>query len=379
MDKRTDAKIHAQNAPENTFKLRFREIASGYSLNYEVCRKGLDRRRGTLSLTIKGTAGAISNDSKIIMQAKKKLNDLERQFKAEKNLTFMDEDDKNDIVQEASFMFLFKEYYTAKYKKKNTKKNFSNALSHLIKFNAGKPNILIKDITKPFCFKFKNYLDRQDLLNSSKNSYLQKFKEFVGFLVENNHIVENPIPRKFSFKNNITDRQYLEEEEFISLAKTPPPNNSFVVCKAFIFGCLSGFRWEDLKDLEFSDIHGDEIKIKQGKTEEFVEFTLPPQAIKIVVEMKKYGNSHIFEGIGSNSTGNIKIKQWVRNAGIEKVITWHVARHTFACLLLLKGVDIYHVSKLLGHTSIKSTMKYLHVLKKHKTMATEALAGIGLD
>ena len=76
---------------------------------------------------------------------------------------------------------------------KEYKKNFSSTLSHLIKFNADKPDILIKDITKQFCFKFKNYLDRQDLLNSSKNSYLQKFKEVIGFLIENKHINENPI------------------------------------------------------------------------------------------------------------------------------------------------------------------------------------------
>ena len=377
MDKRTLAKIRAQNAAENAFKLRARGTTSGYTLSYEICRKGLPRRRGSLALTIKGTAGAVSLDNKVILQAKKKLQKLENQFKDQQSLAFMDEDDKVNTVQEASFIVIFKEYYTNKYKKKNTIKNFSSTLSQLLKFNKDKPDILIKNITKPFCFNFKNYLDRQQLLNSSKNSYLQKFKEVVGFLVENKHIKENPIPKRFAFKSNKSDRQYLEEKELISLMKTPHPENSHIVCQTFLFGCFSGLRWEDLRDLTFSDINIDEIKIKQGKTDEYVEFKLPPQAIDIVVEMRKYGNHKVFELLGSDSRGNIKIKKWVKNAGINKKVTWHVARHTFACLLLLKGVDIFHVGKLLGHTSLKSTMEYLHVLKEHKTKATEALTGIG--
>ena len=118
------------------------------------------------------------------------------------------------------------------------------------------------------------------------------------------------------------------------------------------------------------------MKILQGKTKEYVEFKLPTPAIEILNKLRVFSNESVFVDLGSNHRGNIKIKEWVKNAEIKKTITWHVARHTFACLLLLKGVDIYHVSKLLGHTDIKSTMKYLHVLKEHKTKATEALSDI---
>ena len=54
----------------------------------------------------------------------------------------------------------------------------------------------------------------------------------------------------------------------------------------------------------------------------------------------------------------------------------NVARHTFACLLILKEVDLYHISKLLGHTDIKNTMKYLHLIKEQKARATNVLSGI---
>ena len=222
----------------------------------------------------------------------------------------------------------------------------------------------------------KNYFEKLELKNSSKNSYLQKFIEVVSYLVENKFIKENPIPKKFTFKENVPDRQYLTPKELNKLASTPFPEYSFFVCNAFLFGCFSGFRWADLKKLKFADISNNEVKILQGKTKEYVEFKLPTPAIEILNKLRVFSNESVFVDLGSNHRGNIKIKEWVKNAEIKKTITWHVARHTFACLLLLKGVDIYHVSKLLGHTDIKSTMKYLHVLKEHKTKATEALSDI---
>jgi len=377
MDKRTQAKIRAQNVPINVFKLRTRQISFGYSLFYEVCRQNLPRKRGALHLIIKGSAGSYYEDVEIIQLARRKLDTLEKMYRSNESLSFMDANEKKKIVSECSFYTIFQEYYIRKYKKHSTQKNFITTLSHLKNFNNGK-ELLVKNITKEFSFNLKNYLDRLNLANSTKNSYLQKYKEVVAYLVENKHINDNPIPKRFSFKNNLVDRQYLEELELIKLMKTPHPQYSETVCQGFVFACFSGLRWEDLTVLKFDDIVIDLLKIKQGKTDEYVEFQLPPQAMNIVHSRRKYRSDLVFDNLGSNYRGNRKIKVWVKNAKISKTVTWHVARHTFACLLLLKGVDIFHLMKLLGHTDIKSTMKYLHVLKEHKAKATEALSGIGL-
>lgn len=379
MDKRTLAKIKAQNSGTNIFKLRHRKNKDGHTLFYEICRKNFPRKRGSLSLMISGTASEYQNDCKIIAHASRMITQLEAMYKHDLNLDFMTKNNVDEVQKESNFLSIFQKYYIDKYSKKTTQKNFDSTLYHLKKFNLNKPAILLSDLDKVFCYNFKNYLDRQKLMNSSKNSYLQKFKEFINYLLDSNLIKENPLPRRFSFKSNRPDREYLTEHDLVTLIKAPMPQYSYIVCKAFIFSCFTGLRWEDLKNLKFTDIKNKNLKIKQGKTDEYVEFVLPPQALDVVEEMKSINSEYIFDGIGSNYRGNKKIKEWSMNAELDKIVTWHIGRHTFACLLLLKGIDLYHVSKLLGHTEIKSTMKYLHVLKEHKTKATEALGDIKLD
>ena len=65
-------------------------------------------------------------------------------------------------------------------------------------------------------------------------------------------------------------------------------------------------------------------------------------------------------------TINSQVKQWAKNAGLEKKITFHVARHTFATTLLTMGADLYTTSKLLGHQNIKTTQVYAEIVNKKK-------------
>jgi site-specific recombinase XerD len=73
-----------------------------------------------------------------------------------------------------------------------------------------------------------------------------------------------------------------------------------------------------------------------------------------------------------------RLQKWVTRAGIEKNIGWHTARHTFAVLSLESGADIYTVSKLLGHTSIKTTQIYAKATDKMKREAVNALPEINI-
>ncbi|MCD4819114.1 MAG: site-specific integrase [Candidatus Cloacimonetes bacterium] len=373
MDVRIEKKIHSCNSISNAFKLRYRKFKDRYCLYADIQKDGI-RKKMSLKLFISGNPYDYDADKLIIQRAKLIISEYNQKYEIRKNIDFINEIDESVNFKKLNFITLFKKYYEDKYIKKTTKKPFQNTVKHLRDF-AGS-NIKIAQINKSFCFRFKNYLDKTNLKNSSKNSYLQKFKEVIAFLLENKIIKENPIPKKYSFKVNTPDREYLTEAELKKLISTPYPEYSFVVCNAFIFSCLTGLRWNDLFELKFSDIRAGILKIKQGKTNEFVEFELPERAKKIVNEMKQFQNDKIFQGIGSDYRGNKKIKIWVEKAKIAKNITWHIARHTFACLLILKKVDLYHISRLLGHTDIKHTTKYLHMLKEHKTKATEVLSTI---
>jgi site-specific recombinase XerD len=373
MDVRTANRIKNCNALDNAFKLKYRNSKDKYSLYTEIQRDGI-RKKQSLKLFVSGKSSDYENDLKVIRIAKLKVNEYNKKYEIRKNIEFIDEIDDQSYLKNANFITIFIKYYEDRYKNNNTKKPFQNTIRHIQQF--GGRNINISVINKSFCYKFRNYLDKTDLKNSSKNTYLQKFKEVIGYLIDNKIITENPIPKKYSFKSNIPDRQYLTEDELRKLISTPFPEYSEIVHNAFIFSCLTGLRWNDLKDLKFSDVKSGVLKIKQGKTQEFVEFKLPERAKRIVKHMITIHDEKVFDGIGTNHRGNIKLKIWVNNAGIDKKITWHSARHTFACLLILKQVDLYHISRLLGHLDIKHTTKYLHMLKEHKMKATEVLSTI---
>ena len=76
---------------------------------------------------------------------------------------------------------------------------------------------------------------------------------------------------------------------------------------------------------------------------------------------------------------NKQIKSWVKSAGIDKEITFHCFRHTFATLLLSKGVNIYVISKLLLHKNIKTTAVYAKVIDKDKRSSLMSVALVCLS
>ena len=99
------------------------------------------------------------------------------------------------------------------------------------------------------------------------------------------------------------------------------------------------------------------IIFRQKKTggQEYLDIT--PQAAELMGERGK-PNEPVFTDIHSPSCTNEAIKRWVLRAGIKKEITFHIARHTFAVMMLDLGTDIYTVSKLLGHRELNTTQIY---------------------
>ena len=87
-------------------------------------------------------------------------------------------------------------------------------------------------------------------------------------------------------------------------------------------------------------------------------------------------NDPVFTDIHSPSCTNEAIKRWVLRAGINKEITFHCARHTFAVMMLDLGTDIYTVSKLLGHRKLNTTQIYAKVLDKNKQAAVSNIPTI---
>ena len=87
-------------------------------------------------------------------------------------------------------------------------------------------------------------------------------------------------------------------------------------------------------------------------------------------------DDYVFPKLGTIQYARVSIAAWVRSAGINKHITFHCARHTFAVMMLDLGVDLYTVSKLLGHRSIETTQIYAKILDKNKKEAVERIPNI---
>ena len=170
-------------------------------------------------------------------------------------------------------------------------------------------------------------------------------------------------------------RMYLTIDELKLLANTECeyPN----IKKAFLFSCLTGLRRSDVLRLTWGDEQGDFTRIifKQKKTGGLEYLDISPQAAELLGKRGKQ-NDHPFGDIHSPSCTNEAIKRWVLRAGIQKEITFHCGRHTFAVMMLDLGTDIYTVSKLLGHRELSTTQIYAKVLDKNKQAAAAKIPDI---
>lgn len=91
---------------------------------------------------------------------------------------------------------------------------------------------------------------------------------------------------------------------------------------------------------------------------------------------RKEPTDKVFPKLPNSATVNIAIRKWTKAAGINKHITFHCARHTFAVVMLNNGTDIYTVSKLLGHRLIATTQVYAKIIDKTKQDAVANMPNI---
>ena len=292
---------------------------------------------------------------------------------------------------------LFFDYYRAMCEKRlgtESRGNWGNwrsCLKHLEKYESNQ-RITLSQITPKWVQGFKDYLENEatawgcdfrerikdhPLARNSKLSYFNKLKACLNQAYEDRLIANNPMRGIENFKPEDGKRMYLTIEELRKLVDTvcEYPN----IKRAFLFSCLTGLRRSDVIRLTWRDVQqqGDFTRIifKQKKTsgQEYLDIT--PQAAELMGE-KGLPDELIFTDIHSPSCTNEAIKRWVLRAGIDKEITFHCARHTFAVMMLDLGTDIYTVSKLLGHRELSTTQIYAKVLDKNKQAAVARIPDI---
>jgi len=145
----------------------------------------------------------------------------------------------------------------------------------------------------------------------------------------------------------------------------------------FIFSCLTGLRWSDIEKLKWSEVqHSDNlgyfIRFRQQKTNGAETLPIAEEARELLGEQKE-PKERVFTGLKYGNWNKTYLKDWLIDAGINKHITFHCARHTYATLQLTLGTDIYTVSKLLGHKNLSTTEIYAKVINEKKVEAANKI------
>ena len=169
-------------------------------------------------------------------------------------------------------------------------------------------------------------------------------------------------------------REYLTIDELNKLAATPCEYP--MLKKAAFFSALTGLRHSDIRKMTWKElsVEGDHYRINftQRKTGGVEYMPISEQAYLICGEPAE-PDRLVFEGLQDPSWINRPMKKWIEDAGIKKHITFHCFRHSFATNQLTEGTDIYTVSKMLGHTNVRTTQIYAKVVDSKKEEAAQAI------
>lgn len=261
--------------------------------------------------------------------------------------------------------------------------NWDSTLKHLVNYKG--QNIRFKDIDEAFCKGFLEYLNNaekssgQPLSSASKASYFSKFRASLKEAVKKKIIASNPADDVSIPKVKYEKREYLTIDEVRALYKTECRYE--VLKRAFLFSCLTGLRWSDVNNLKWGNVSNNDgdwqITFNQEKTEKLQYLDISEQARKLLGQSGSKDDK-VFVGLKYSSYMNVELAKWVMRAGITKDITFHCARHTFAVLQLSLGTEIYTLSKLLGHSEIKTTQIYSDIIDKKKKEAANKIPAINI-
>jgi len=196
------------------------------------------------------------------------------------------------------------------------------------------------------------------------SNYYSRFKWVIKAATTDKYFITNPTGEVAAQSNPSKKlEENLEVDDYISLLTTPCRNQQ--VKLAFLFSCYTGLRWVDVKAMEWKDISKSKLttRLIQKKTGRPVILTLHPIAQSILEQVRSLSQSigKVFDLPTANGANKI-LKQWVKDAGIEKYITWSCARLSFS-ILLKDHKDDPTIAYLLGHTTTKQVqMTY----KRHR-------------
>lgn len=248
----------------------------------------------------------------------------------------------------------------------------------------GKPDLRLSEVDREFCRGFvaflrtcKSHRGKETISETTARLLMSRVAAAMNKAVVEGLIPSNPfkaLESKEKPKITASRREFLTVEELKVLINTPCCCD--IVKKAFLFSCFTGLRYSDMKSLLWSEVHtaadGKTLYIehRQVKTKKTVTIPLSEEALRWMPRQKEGVDQVFHELTVSTKTVEDVLKDWMKDCGIDKHITYHCSRHTAATTLLTLGANLYVVSKLMGHSSIQMTEVYAKIVdqKKVETM-----------
>lgn len=217
------------------------------------------------------------------------------------------------------------------------------------------------DLTVHNIQSFDNWLHGKDYTQTTVHSYHKFNKIYINDAIRSGLLDKNPYDSVKIERGKSRTRKYLTPDELsrVEGADIPLPTID-KVRDLFLFQCYTGFAYAELAGFDFKDVirKGGKYVIydrRQKSDEEYYIVLLSP-AVRI---LEKYG---FVLPVISNQQYNMRLKIVADYAGLDKHLTSHMGRHTFAVMCLIKGAKIENVAKMMGHADISTTQMYAKVL-----------------
>ena len=286
--------------------------------------------------------------------------------------------DRYDFFDRHKLKADFLEYYRKQLRKHDQKWEF--VYHHFYNFVHGK--CTFEEIDIDLCNKFREYLlnakqlRRDDRISkNSASGYWSTFRGLLKILYRNRLIKTNINDFLDKIEIEDTPKDYLSVEELYKLAETPCKKP--ILKTAALFSCLTSLRISDILSLQWHEIvdfaaGGKCVHTITQKTKTEDIIPVSDEALQLIgYSPEKTGL--VFKGLKRSWTQH-PMKEWIREAGITKNITFHSYRRTYATLQGAAGTDIRTIQSNMAHKSITTTQRYMKVVDSNKREASNRIS-----
>ena len=327
-------------------------------------------------------------------QQNKETLELAKKIRFERGQDLLESVEGYRLKKDRDINFLdYFQSYIDKYTKKDYRmivialKRFRDFLHDTPEYNKFEKRIKPEQITKDIVEAYTEYLQSRSVGEGAKSIYA-RFKKVIKYAVEHDVMLKNPCNGiVIKVDEQILKKEVLSPEEIQQLIATHYDNENPNIRRAFIFCLYCGLRYCDVKDLTFANVDYSNklLKFEQNKTKGHSANS------GVIIPLNDGILSLIGKPISPNNRDEAifplpsyemclkALKRWVRRAGINKHISWHCARHSFAVNILNNGANIKTVASLLGHSGLKHTEKYTRAIDSLKQEAINSLPKLNIE